>query len=127
MAHMSLLRRLTRALDTTAQLQLDHRSLFGALGEEYASRFLEGPGIVSRVTNPVLPISNGRKNPPEADFLVYTRGNLFCIEVKHYKGRITGGVDDTTILQEKTGYSSYAFQSISRISSMLNPCSLRVR
>ncbi len=100
---MSLLRRLIRALDTTSQLQLDHRSLFGALGEEYASRFLEGPGIVSRVTNPILPISDGRKNPPEADFLVYTRGNLFCIEVKHYKGQITGGVDDTTILQEKTG------------------------
>jgi Nuclease-related domain len=100
---MSLLRRLARALDTTSQRQLDQRSLFGALGEEYASRFLEGPGIVSRVINPILPISDGRKNPPEADFLVYTRGNLFCIEVKHYKGRITEGFDGTTILQEKTG------------------------
>jgi hypothetical protein len=61
---MSLLRRLSRALDTTSQLQLDQRSLFGALGEEYANRFLEGPDIVSRVTNPILPISDGRKNPP---------------------------------------------------------------
>lgn len=100
---MALLRRLSRALDTTSRLQLDDRSLFGAMGEEYASRFLEGPGIVSRVMNPILPSSDGRRTPFEADFLVYTRGNLFCIEVKHYKGRILPGPDTTTILQEKRG------------------------
>jgi len=126
---MSLLRRLSRALDTLSRPQLDGRSLFGALGEEYASQFLDGPSIVSRVINPIIPGSDQRRNPFESDFLVYTQGNLFCVEVKRYKGRITyaqasshsalgeygrshprsfvqknaNNIDDSKIVQEKTG------------------------
>jgi hypothetical protein len=127
---MSLLRRFSRALDTLSRPQLDGRSLFGALGEEYASQFLDGPAIVSRVMNPIIPATRERRNPLESDFLVYSLGNLFCIEVKRYKGKITyaskpgsdfsGGrdeisrpgnmqqrgfelIDESTIVQEKTG------------------------
>jgi hypothetical protein len=116
---MALLRRISRALETLSRPKLDGRSLFGAQGEEYASQVLEGPGIVSRVTNPIIPTTNGRSYPLEADFLVYTQGNLFCVEVKRYKGRITylpkpridgalrdnrqSGWEDYDLLQEKIG------------------------
>ena len=80
--------------------------------------------------NPIIPHSDWHRNPFESDFLVYTQGNLFCIEVKRYKGRITyaqqsrtssfgergrnahsqrieqenvDGVDDSMIVQQKTG------------------------
>jgi hypothetical protein len=106
---MALLRRLTRTFDTLSRQHLDGRSLYGARGEEYASQFLEGPAILSRVTNPLIPASGTRRYPLEADFLVSTQGNLFCIEVKRYKGRITSGVgpsgnvDDSVIVQERIG------------------------
>jgi hypothetical protein len=127
---MSLLRRLSRALETGSSLQLDGRSLFGAQGEEYASKYLDGPMILSRVTNPIIPPSHQQRYHLESDFLVYAYGNLFCIEIKRYKGRITYapreqqdgvagrswsyrfsptrqgssvGPTDAMILQEKTG------------------------
>jgi hypothetical protein len=106
---MSLLRRFSRALETLSRPHLDERSLFGAQGEASVSQLLDGPAILSRVMNPIIPPYNGRTYALESDFLVYTQGNLFCIEIKRYKGRISyvSGVPNAqytpALLQEKTG------------------------
>lgn len=86
---MSLLERLTRTLDTFSHIELDDRSKVGALGEQYAAQVInEGDGSVW-IPNPIIPHPTKPGYTREADFLVYTQGNLFCIEVKNYRGRIS--------------------------------------
>ena len=115
---MSLLRRVSRALETLSRPQLDERMLFGVQGEDYASKVLEEQAILSRVTNPIIPPSHGRTRALESDFLVYTQGALFCIEIKHYKGKISyaSGAPNAqhppALLQEKTGKYGERFAPI---------------
>jgi hypothetical protein len=100
----------------------------GALGEQYAAQIIyDSEG--SWIRNPIIPHPTKPGFTLEADFLVYTRGNLFCVEIKNYKGRISyapkyravqveqrgifgsryvpqtviDGYDDSRILQEKVG------------------------
>jgi hypothetical protein len=106
---MSVLRRVSRASRALSRPQLDERTYFGAQGEEYASSVLDEQDIPSRVTNPIVLPSHGRSHTLESDLLVYTRGNLFCIEIKYYKGRISYPSESANtqrtpdLIQKKTG------------------------
>lgn len=59
------------------------------------------------IRNPILPAAGSLSHPLESDFLVYTQGNLFCIEVKNYKGRLWYANDAVTgkriLMREKIG------------------------
>lgn len=125
---MSFLDRLTRAFSTLSQVELDDRSRFGALGEQYAAQVIHD-GESFWIHNPIIPHPTKPGYTLETDFLVYTRGNLFCVEIKTYKGRLSyppryrtvsieqrgwrglravpqtarDGYDDTRIVQEKVG------------------------
>lgn len=125
---MSFLDRLTRAFSTLSRVELDDRAKIGALGEQYAARLIDD-SEGSWIRNPIIPHPTKPGYTLEADFLVYTRGNLFCVEIKNYKGRISyvpkyrtvqveqrglfgsrfvpktviDGYDESRILQEKVG------------------------
>jgi Nuclease-related domain len=74
------------------QTQVDERSLFGALGErqvlQIVADFVERNGG-TYLWGPILfPLY--RDGPlGEKDFLVYTQGTIFCIEVKNYLGTVS--------------------------------------
>lgn len=121
---MSLFQRITRAFHTLSTVELDEQSRFGALGELYAEQILDD-GQAICVNNPIVPHPTKPGLFLESDFLIYTRGSLFCVEIKHYKGRLfyptrgrvgqgsptrghlscppLHGFDDSIIMQEKVG------------------------
>lgn len=121
---MSLFQRITRAFHTLSTIELDEQSRFGALGELYAEQILDD-GQAICVNNPIVPHPTKPGLFLESDFLIYTWGSLFCVEIKHYKGRLfyptrerVGQVsptrgrlsrpplqsfDDSIIIQEKVG------------------------
>lgn len=105
---MSILQRLTRAWQTLSPIELDEQSRFGILGELRAERFLMDEQSLC-LTNPILPHPSKPGLFLESDLLLFTQGNLFCIEIKTYKGRlfypyVPGvGFDDSRLLQEKMG------------------------
>jgi Nuclease-related domain len=125
---VSFLDRLTRAFSTLSHVELDDRAKIGALGEQYAAQVIDD-SEGNWIRNPIIPHPTKPGYTLEADFLVYTRGNLFCVEIKNYKGRISyapkyrtvqveqrdflvsryvpqtiiDGYDDSRILQEKVG------------------------
>ena len=79
--------RLTRAFQALSSVQLDGRSRFGALGELHMQQVLQDKHLLY-MNNPIVPIPGkpGRFN--ESDFLIYAYGNLFCIEIKNWRGRV---------------------------------------
>lgn len=107
--------RLTRVLDTLQPVQLDERSIVGDRAEIYAEQIIkqfvnrEG-GVYLR--SPLIPASRGNWEA-ESDFLVYTKGKLFCVEIKSLKGTISyrpgaNGYDKSKIVYEKRGnYGEY--------------------
>jgi hypothetical protein len=105
---MSLIQRVTRAFQTLSTIELDEQSRFGALGELYAERLLDDEQGMC-LTNPIIPHPGKPGLFLESDFLLFTQGHLFCIEIKTYRGRISYpyrpgiGFDDSRILQEKRG------------------------
>lgn len=127
---MALLQRLLRAFNTLSSAEADDRTRFGALGEEYAGKIIDHEQGTFSVSNPIIPHPTRPGLFLEGDFLVYTQGNLFSVEIKNYKGRISypqrlrevitkkrwllffsrtivqqipDGYDDSKILQEKPG------------------------
>lgn len=99
---MSLFQRLSRAIDTLSHVHLDERSQYGAFGENYAAQVITKKEGTFWIANPIIPHPSKPGFTRESDFLVYTQGNVFCIEIKHYKGKIFPK-DDSTIIQEKMG------------------------
>jgi len=85
---MSIAQRLTRAFQTLSTIELDEQSRFGALGEFYAVQVLDD-GQAICINNPIVPHPTKPGLFLESDFLIYTRGSLFCVEIKNYKGRIS--------------------------------------
>ena len=121
---MSLFQRITRAFHTLSTIELDEQSRFGALGELYAEQILDD-GQAICLNNPIVPHPTKPGLFLESDFLIYTQGSLFCVEIKHFKGCLyyptrervgqgppprgplsrppIQGFDDSTIMQEKVG------------------------
>lgn len=105
---MSLIQRVTRAFQTFSTIELDEQSRFGALGEWYAERILDDDQGMC-LTNPIIPHPSKPGLFLESDFLLFAQGNLFCVEIKTYRGRISYppvpgvGFDESRILQEKVG------------------------
>lgn len=68
------------------------RARVGDQAEMYIREILKSSGDATFLRGPLVPIIdrfgyiNGWR---ESDFLVYTQGTVFCIEVKNYTGRIT--------------------------------------
>lgn len=103
-----LFRRLSRALDTRERVHVDERSLVGDQGEQYVARIIAD--YVNKqggtwLRGPLLFPTPTRSGYPqgEKDFLVYTEGNLFCVEVKRWRGRVfyRDGAGDAELLREK--------------------------
>lgn len=127
---MALLQRLLRAFNTLSTAETDDRTRFGALGEEYAGKIIDHEQGTFSISNPIIPHPTKPGLYLEGDFLVYTQGNLFSVEIKNYKGQISylpryremqikkrwlffftrtvfqqvqDGYDDSKILQQKVG------------------------
>jgi hypothetical protein len=101
---MSILRRFVRYFQAQREPRLGEGDRVGIAGELYADQFLTAPNIVSYVRNPVLPHPNDSHLVLETDFVVYASGNLFCLEIKNYKGRISyADPQHSRIIQQKEG------------------------
>ena len=125
---MGILKRLTRALDALSNVRLDEVSAYGARGEATAQGVLSGEDYYS-FFNRIIPHPRERGRFLETDAIIYAEGNVFCVEVKRYKGKIyfprktrevqrrknllifdyeaeemvTDGYDESRIIKEKMG------------------------
>jgi hypothetical protein len=101
-------RRLSRALDALDHIQIDERSLVGDQGEQHVARIVAD--CVSKhggtwLRGPLLFPTRPGCPEGEKDFLVYTEGNLFCIEVKRWRGIFSyrEGLGEAELQREKRG------------------------
>ena len=111
------------------------RTRIGDQAEMYVRQVIRNHGEGTLFRGPIVPSidSNGFiESYREADFLVYTQGNVFCIEVKYYSGtisylpiyqpqqvwngwhytqqRILTGYDDSKIVQVKQSKRGEVFE-----------------
>lgn len=131
---MSLLDRLLRSMDTFSQIEQDSVDRGGMLGEAYAEAIIDGGQQGCYIRNPMIPHPTQRGLFLETDFLVYMQGNLYCVEIKNYRGQVyyparyktvfvkkgwfifkrrvqqvvADGYDYTRLIQQKTGYRGEA-------------------
>jgi len=70
-------------------MELDGKEIGGRSGENYAARVIESMGNACYVRNPIIPLPRRPGRFTETDFLVYTRGTLYCVEIKNHRGRIS--------------------------------------
>lgn len=67
------------------------RARVGDQAEVYVRQVISNHGEGALLRGPLLPITNSNNQIEryrESDFLVYTQGTVFCIEVKNYSGII---------------------------------------
>lgn len=82
---------LVRALDYISTRNIDEESMFGLIGEQNFAQIVASDYVRA---NPIVPHPGRFAKPhladqyPEVDFLLYTRGVLFCIEIKRWKGAV---------------------------------------
>jgi len=81
--------------------ELDEKEKVGRYGEDYAARVLNKIPGVCYVRNPIIPQPRKPDLFNETDFLAYHRGNLYCLEIKYYRGRIYYPPAYTTIYVKK--------------------------
>jgi len=86
---MSIWRRLNRMFDTFSNVQQDEVSAYGAQGEEQALQFLTEQKYPVFLPNRIIPHPQKKGAFLETDAIIYAEGNVFCIEVKRYKGKIS--------------------------------------
>ena len=82
------------------------RARAGDLAEMEVRRIISSYGEGVLLRGPLVPDIDQRgyvTGYRESDFLVYTQGTVFCIEVKNYAGTILPGYDATKIVQMKPG------------------------
>ena len=84
---MSMMNRLVRAFDALSRIENDAQTRGGMQGEDYAESILESGQDLS-VRNPIIPHPNRRGYYLETDFLVYSRGTLYAVEIKNYRGKV---------------------------------------
>ena len=71
-----------------ASMELDGKEIGGRFGEDRAARVIESTRNACYVRNPIVPYPRAPGRFTETDFLVYTRGTLYCVEIKNHRGRI---------------------------------------
>jgi len=82
---------LLRTLEFISTRNIDDVSVFGLIGEQHFAQII-APDYVR--ANPIVPHPDRDTRPKlmdhylEADFLLYTRGVLFCIEIKRWRGTV---------------------------------------
>jgi hypothetical protein len=86
---MSIWRRLNRMFDTFSNIQQDEVSAYGAQGEEQALQFLTEQKYPVFLPNRIIPHPQKHGAFLETDAIIYAEGNVFCIEIKRYKGRMS--------------------------------------
>ncbi len=86
---MSLLDHFFGTVGTLTKQELDDKSRFGALGEQFARQVISQEPGTFIFSNPILPHPRKPGVFIEEDFLVFTQGSLYCIEIKNYKGVIS--------------------------------------
>jgi hypothetical protein len=85
---MSLLDRLLRDMNALSNADTDGIDRGGMLGEQYAETIIDDGQNGCYVRNPMIPHPRKPGIFLETDFLVYRQGNLYCVEVKNFKGRV---------------------------------------
>ncbi|MDQ2714235.1 MAG: NERD domain-containing protein [Chloroflexota bacterium] len=80
---------------------LDEKERAGRYGEDYAACVLNKIPGVCYVRNPIIPQARKPGLFNETDFLAYHHGNLYCLEIKYYRGRIYYPPAYTTIWVKK--------------------------
>ncbi len=87
---MSMISRLIRAFEARSNFELDGQTRGGMWGEDYAEYIIDDGQNGCYIRNPIIPHPDPRKRGYflETDFLVYTRGTLYCVEIKNYRGRV---------------------------------------
>ncbi|MBV9690563.1 MAG: NERD domain-containing protein [Ktedonobacteraceae bacterium] len=102
---MSMVNRFARALETRANVELDDRDRGGMLGEDHVERIIAKYVDEGRngcyIRNPLIPHPRKPGRFLETDFLVYTRGTLYCVETKNYQGKVYYPVRYRTVYVEK--------------------------
>ncbi len=84
---MSIWQRLKRVFDALSSVELDEVSKYGAIGEKYAQGILSEDRWYT-FFNRIIPHPQKKNAFLEADAIIYAEGNIFCVEIKRYKGRI---------------------------------------
>lgn len=128
---MLTMKRLLRVFDNRYTVELAGKDRGGEQGEEDAEQVIRDVANVCYMHSPIIPHPRKPGFFLESDFLVYTRGVLFCVEIKNYRGRVyyparthivhvkkswfifkwtvartvVDGYDYSTIIQEKRGYN----------------------
>jgi hypothetical protein len=102
---MSITNRFVRAFETRATIELDDKDRGGMRGEDYVERIIAKYVDEGRngcyIRNPLIPHPKKRGRFLETDFLVYTRGTLYCVETKNYQGKVYYPVRYRTVYVEK--------------------------
>lgn len=80
---------------------LNEKEKVGRYGEDYMARVLNKISGVCYVRNPIIPQPRKPGLFNETDFLAYHSGNLYCLEIKYYRGRIYYPPAYTTIYVKK--------------------------
>ncbi len=98
---MSLMDRLLRAIDAMSNVELDDANRGGMLGEQYAESIIDDGQDGCYIRNPMIPHPRKPGLFLETDFLVYMQGNMYCVEVKNYRGRVYYPARYRTVFMEK--------------------------
>jgi nuclease-like protein len=96
---MSMFDRLFRDFDSFGERDGAERG--GMLGEDYAESIIDDGQNGCYVRNPIIPHPKRPGIFFETDFLVYTRGILFCVEIKNFQGKVYYPARYRTIFVEK--------------------------
>ena len=98
---MSMLNRLVRSFETLSNVALDGKDRGGIRGEEEAQFIIDDDQNGCSIRNPIIPHPRRRGFYLETDFLVYTYGTLYCVEIKNYRGKVAYPAIYRTVYSKK--------------------------
>jgi Nuclease-related domain len=85
---MSMIHRLVRAFETASNVELSEKDRGGMWGEQQAEYIIDDGQHGCYIRNPIIPHPRKPGIYFESDFLVYTQGTLYCVEIKNYRGKV---------------------------------------